>query len=1099
MRKREEEQCQTEEQTQVEEEEQIDLETVRPNLVDSEEQEAENNIGGTERIELPTEGLKEEDRDLEVMFIDQLENIKNSTLLQIEPREKLPKVRIDNQLKESANRVLGRFLKEVDTIPEICDKVYAMGRAIGFKLGTLVERDQADKKKGRAKGGNRRERKLKREIKESRQIVAKMSNELYRRRKRRKATNKEKTIIKELRVLIEKEATNYNLRNAREQWLDRLRYKKIKLAKCEEKRRRKQDNIMFQRDQKGFFRTLEGEKAHEGEMPGIEKFVEFWGGMWEKEERTPNMPWMEQIRRQLSEKVNRVNEFSITLEKVKKEISKRKGWTAPGIDGIQNYWWKKLESAQGALTRALTKIKEDNTNIPTWWPSGRTVLLPKTKNLEDEKNYRPITCLNTSYKIMTGLVAKYMRNHTMENKIWDEGQLGAVEGVLGTVDQLIIDRCIMDEVKQHHRNLAVAFYDYKKAYDNVHHDWMLRVYQWIGIPADVIQLISKFMDLWKTRLEVWSKGEKLTSRWINISCGFLQGDSYSPVGFCISEIPVCRLLQQSRGYRMGQPGNRDVIRTHSLFVDDLKVYQESHELLRVVNEVIVQASHDTGACYGVSRCAELVFERGKMVRAEGLEVLEERMRAMDPDKNEIYRFLGIEQADGIKTKKVFERVKGEVDRRIKMLTNTKLNDINLARAINTKVIPVAAYPMNVCKFTGGELKELDQVIKRELRSRNMLGKQTSDERLYLRREDGGRGIKSMRDIYKETRMRVACYMACSENRWISAAWKREMLKEENSIIQEAIQTMTEVGVEIEFEGDNICIDGELINQGWKLAWKKLKEKLKRGVKNQRIEHYGVKDQQSQLYRSQEKECHVWLTQNLNPGKTAAVMTMLEQMLETRAWKKVRGLIDDNSCRVCNQYPETVEHLVAGCTKLANTEYLTRHNRALMILAVEWAKQQELVGQEAVWYEQRWGRGTVLENDIAKLVWDFEFHLRKTTTSRRPDLVLELKREKKILICDMACPQQHNIGPKRTERMTKYRQLAFETRERRPSYKIYVVPVVVGALGGGIKELKVDLRKIFANTELIDKVAAMMQKTVLMDSESIIRRVISGLIQGDDID
>ena len=52
------------------------------------------------------------------------------------------------------------------------------------------------------------------------------------------------------------------------------------------------------------------------------------------------------------------------------------------------------------------------------------------------------------------------------------------------------------------------------------------------------------------------------------------------------------------------------------------------------------------------------------------------------------------------------------------------------------------------------------------------------------------------------------------------------------------------------------------------------------------------------------------------------------------------------------------------------------------------------------------------------------------------------------------------------------------------------------LGGVIKQLKVDLRKIFASTELVDKVAAMMQKTVLMDSESIIQRVISGLIQKD---
>ena len=192
------------------------------------------------------------------------------------------------------------------------------------------------------------------------------------------------------------------------------------------------------------------------------------------------------------------------MKKVKKEAVKRKGWAALGIDGIQNYWWKKLEPTQKALTRAFTKIKEDNMNIPTWWPTGRTVLLPKTKNLEDEKNYQPITCLNTSYKIMTGVVPTYMREHTMENEIWDEDQLGAVEGVLGTVDQLIIDQCIMEEVKQYHRNLAVPFYDYKKVYNKVHHHWMLRVYQWVGILDEVIKLISNLMELWNTRLEIWS-------------------------------------------------------------------------------------------------------------------------------------------------------------------------------------------------------------------------------------------------------------------------------------------------------------------------------------------------------------------------------------------------------------------------------------------------------------------------------------------------------------------------------------------------------------------------------------------------------------------
>ena len=223
---------------------------------------------------------------------------------------------------------------------------------------------------------------------------------------------------------------------------------------------------------------------------------------------------------------------------------------------------------------------------------------------------------------------------------------------------------------------------------------------------------------------------------------------------------------------MGLPGGRDVSRMHSLFVDDLKVYQESHEILEEVNEAIVQASHDTGACFGISKCAE----RGKMIKGEGLEVLEERIKMMDQDENEIYKFLGIEQANGIKMKRVFEGVKEEVKKRVQMLTNTKLNDVNLMCAINAKVILVAAYPMNVCKSTSGELNELYQVIKRELRSKKMLGKQASDERLYLKREDGGRGIKSLRDTYRVTRVRVACYMACSENRWISAAWRRESIR-----------------------------------------------------------------------------------------------------------------------------------------------------------------------------------------------------------------------------------------------------------------------------------------------------------------------------------
>ena len=55
------------------------------------------------------------------MLITQLEGL--SSLFQIKPKRK---ARFDNQLKHIANRVLDIYLKKVDIIPEVCEKLHAM-------------------------------------------------------------------------------------------------------------------------------------------------------------------------------------------------------------------------------------------------------------------------------------------------------------------------------------------------------------------------------------------------------------------------------------------------------------------------------------------------------------------------------------------------------------------------------------------------------------------------------------------------------------------------------------------------------------------------------------------------------------------------------------------------------------------------------------------------------------------------------------------------------------------------------------------------------------------------------------------------------------
>ena len=72
-----------------------------------------------------------------------------------------------------------------------------------------------------------------------------------------------------------------------------------------------------------------------------------------------------------------------------------------------------------------------------------------------------------------------------------------------------------------------------------------------------------------------------------------------------------------------------------------------------------------------------------------------------------------------------------------ILNEQEMYDRNMIKAINSAIIPVAGYPMSVCEFLKADLKELGTVLKKELWIKSMLGRQSSAERLYMKREMGG--------------------------------------------------------------------------------------------------------------------------------------------------------------------------------------------------------------------------------------------------------------------------------------------------------------------------------------------------------------------------
>ena len=291
------------------------------------------------------------------------------------------------------------------------------------------------------------------------------------------------------------------------------------------------------------------------------------------------------------------------------------------------------------------------------------------------------------------------------------------------------------------------------------------------------------------------------------------------------------------------------------------------------------------------------------------------------------------------------------------------------------------------------------------------------------------------------------------------------------------------------------INGEDIRIEWHKLWRKIKNMYKKGKMEERMNLLRQKEQQSNIWKEQDLICHIWLETYVSPVKTASIIQMMEQMAETRNWKRSRGLpVESNKCRVCGSYNENVQHILSGCKVLAGNEYLIRHNQTLMVFAVHWAKMKGLMVKDTRWYEEKWNSGNVLENERYKLIWDFQFKLIKTEKARRPDLILEDKEERNIFIIDMAIPMEMNVEKKRRSKLRKYQQLAYEIRMRRTGFKIYIVPLIIGCCGRGAEDTLLQLEKFFSERVSMGILREMLKTVVLHGESIIIRKVITGLMQ-----
>uniref|UniRef100_A0A803TP25 Reverse transcriptase domain-containing protein n=1 Tax=Anolis carolinensis TaxID=28377 RepID=A0A803TP25_ANOCA len=176
----------------------------------------------------------------------------------------------------------------------------------------------------------------------------------------------------------------------------------------------------------------------------------------------------------ITEKQREILNREISEEEISRAIKRLPANKAPGPDGLTSQYYKIF---QDILIIPLQKVMNsilEGKNPPQTWKNANIVVIPKDK-AENTKiqNYRPISLLNTDYKIFASILATRLKEVLIERI--EEDQSGFLPGRQMKENIRNILNAIEYYDKNNHKEIAFLFLDAEKAFDNINWFFMTEI------------------------------------------------------------------------------------------------------------------------------------------------------------------------------------------------------------------------------------------------------------------------------------------------------------------------------------------------------------------------------------------------------------------------------------------------------------------------------------------------------------------------------------------------------------------------------------------------------------------------------------------------
>ena len=170
-------------------------------------------------------------------------------------------------------------------------------------------------------------------------------------------------------------------------------------------------------------------------------------------------------------------EVKFSKEEVSTTIAGLNGEKAPGADGFPiTFWSFSLEFVKDEVMEVLKEFYEKKKFVRSL-NATFLVLILKKGNVEDIKDYMPISLLGSLYKILAKVLANRLRR--VLDKVISPSQNAFVEGSQ-ILDAALIANEAVDSMFRRNDGGVVCKLDIEKAYDHVNWEYVLEVMRRMG-------------------------------------------------------------------------------------------------------------------------------------------------------------------------------------------------------------------------------------------------------------------------------------------------------------------------------------------------------------------------------------------------------------------------------------------------------------------------------------------------------------------------------------------------------------------------------------------------------------------------------------------